>query len=87
MLIPIRCFTCGKSVANLWESYLSQRSEDVPYEDIMRSLGVSRYCCKRMLLTHQDVGAEIVKYEFKDRADCTSKIRCKSTRTHVVSCD
>lgn len=23
MIIPIRCFTCGKVVGNKWESYLS----------------------------------------------------------------
>tara|TARA_B100001250_G_C19517204_1_gene664324 strand:- start:103 stop:351 length:249 start_codon:yes stop_codon:yes gene_type:complete len=24
MLIPIRCFTCGKPIAHLWESYLEK---------------------------------------------------------------
>ena len=24
MIIPIRCFTCGKTIAHLWDDYISQ---------------------------------------------------------------
>jgi DNA-directed RNA polymerase I, II, and III subunit RPABC5 len=28
MIIPIRCFTCGKVVAHLWEKYLNKIQEE-----------------------------------------------------------
>ena len=28
MIIPICCFTCGKQIAHLWESYLKQINEE-----------------------------------------------------------
>ena len=27
MIIPIRCFTCGKTIAHLWDDYISQVTE------------------------------------------------------------
>lgn len=28
MIIPVRCFTCGKVIANKWETYLSLLQAD-----------------------------------------------------------
>lgn len=28
MIIPVRCFTCGKVIGNKWESYLNLLQED-----------------------------------------------------------
>lgn len=28
MIIPVRCFTCGKVTGNKWESYLTLLQED-----------------------------------------------------------
>jgi DNA-directed RNA polymerase I, II, and III subunit RPABC5 len=77
MIIPIRCFTCGKVLAHLWEPYMSILNEEYTktgkhytpsillYSDqienetiearILNTLGVKRYCCRRMLLTNVDL--------------------------------
>jgi DNA-directed RNA polymerase subunit N (RpoN/RPB10) len=34
MIIPIRCFTCNKVIAHLWEEYLEKIQQDYIDEDI-----------------------------------------------------
>ena len=55
MIIPVRCFTCGKVVADKFEQFKNeiQRGED-PAE-VLDKLGLTRYCCRRMLLSHIDI--------------------------------
>ena len=62
MIIPIRCFTCGKVVANIYEVYLSrvQRGED-PGE-VLDDLGIERYCCRRMILAHKDLIDDVMQF-------------------------
>lgn len=85
MLIPIRCYTCGKVTGNKWEAYqelvqtirkeaASGRDPGVvdngefhiqggeipegkrtPEGKAMDILGLKRYCCRRMLLTHVNI--------------------------------
>ena len=54
MPFPIRCFTCGKVVANRYESYLSRVREGENPMQVLTSLGYKRMCCRRMFLTHSD---------------------------------
>jgi DNA-directed RNA polymerase I, II, and III subunit RPABC5 len=96
MLIPIRCFTCGKVLADKYDYYVRQvealklqsaggtgneastsaapkktkaskasvsapAAEPTPYfdtvktNDIMDSLGLTRYCCRRHMLGTVDM--------------------------------
>jgi DNA-directed RNA polymerase subunit N (RpoN/RPB10) len=36
MLVPVRCFTCGKPLSHLWNSYLEQISKSNNVEDISK---------------------------------------------------
>ena len=61
MLIPIRCFSCGKIIANKYEKYLDlvKKSNNDELKDnkekIFEELKLKRYCCRRMLLTNVDI--------------------------------
>ena len=68
MIIPIRCFTCGKLIANKYQKYLKMLEEKkqknkyinnqdstINHEDIFKKLKLHRYCCRRMCLTHVDL--------------------------------
>lgn len=55
MMIPIRCYTCGKVIANLYEDFLEGLKEGKETGELLDSFGLSRYCCRRMLITHVEL--------------------------------
>jgi len=54
MIIPIRCMTCGKPVAHLWEKF-KQETKRRNAKDVLDELGLDRYCCRSLFLTHVDL--------------------------------
>ena len=63
MLIPIRCFTCGNVIGQLfkeWDERI-QKGDESP-KDILDSLGLTRFCCRRMLITHVELLDETIKF-------------------------
>ncbi|KAF2262632.1 hypothetical protein CC78DRAFT_519859 [Lojkania enalia] len=63
MIIPVRCFSCGKVTGDLWERYLELIEEKgIPDGEAMDQLGLQRYCCRRMILTHVDLIEKLLKY-------------------------
>jgi DNA-directed RNA polymerase subunit N len=61
MIVPIRCFSCGRLIAHQCEEFV-KRAEKERAEKVLDELGVDRYCCRRMLLAHIDLIDEIMKY-------------------------
>lgn len=78
MIIPIRCFTCNKVIAHLWEEYINQiqmayleknitndaKNRFINIEElenktiegkVLDKLGLNKYCCRRMILSHVDL--------------------------------
>jgi len=62
MIIPVRCFSCGFLIGDKWEDFAKRVSEGEDAGKVMDSLGVKRYCCRRMLLSHVEVIDEILKF-------------------------
>ena len=62
MIIPIRCWTCGKPVAGLWEKFKEHIGRGEQPGKVLDDLDVERYCCRSMLLTHSDVIKKVAKY-------------------------
>ncbi|KAJ2286383.1 DNA-directed RNA polymerase II subunit L, partial [Coemansia sp. RSA 2706] len=67
MIIPVRCFTCGKVVGNKWEKYLQLLDDDYLEGDALDALGLKRYCCRRMVLTHVDLIDKLLQYNPMER--------------------
>lgn len=63
MLFPVRCFTCGAVIADKYEEYKKRVKEGEKPVKVLESLGVERYCCRRMFLSHVEVMDKIVKYD------------------------
>lgn len=55
MIIPIRCFSCGKPIGHLWEEYQERVQKGEEPKKIMDSLDLTRYCCRGILLGHIDL--------------------------------
>ena len=74
VIIPVRCFTCGKIISSVFEDYkkryveykktidAGEKPKETP-KQILDDLGLDRYCCRRMILTHVDLLAESSPFE------------------------
>ncbi|CUV05740.1 DNA-directed RNA polymerases I, II, and III 8.3 kda polypeptide, partial [Cryptosporidium parvum Iowa II] len=67
MIIPVRCFTCGKVIGNLWQPWLVLLQNNVPEGEALDKLGLRRYCCRRMILTHADLIEKLMAYNIHER--------------------
>lgn len=73
MIVPIRCFTCGKIIADKYDYFIEEKkklekkeadneeNEDYKFfskihtKKILDNLGLTRYCCRRMLISTSDM--------------------------------
>ena len=62
MLIPVRCFTCGKVIGQLYDEYSRKVEGGEDPGKVLDSLGVERYCCRRMFLGHVDLMDDILPF-------------------------
>jgi DNA-directed RNA polymerase subunit N (RpoN/RPB10) len=82
MIIPVRCYSCGKVIGSKYETYLKRVREkkmsrnldvnkssviDINFNEVKKTsegevldeLGLTRYCCRKILLTNIDLINEI----------------------------
>jgi len=55
MIIPIRCFSCGKPIAHFWEEYQKRVADGEEAVKVLEDLGIKRYCCRALMLGHVDL--------------------------------
>ncbi len=55
MIIPIRCFSCGKPIAHLWEKFKERVARGEDPKKVLDDLGLERYCCRAVFLGHVDL--------------------------------
>jgi DNA-directed RNA polymerase subunit N len=55
LIIPVRCFTCGKLIGDKWEEFTSRVQNGENPSKILDDLGFTRICCRRMFLSHVDL--------------------------------
>lgn len=55
MIIPIRCFSCGKPIAHLWEDFGRRTAKGENAGAVMSDMGMDRYCCRAMFLGQVDL--------------------------------
>lgn len=68
MIIPVRCFTCGKVLADKYHTYLELLDSKYDPADALDYLGLTRYCCRRIMLTHIDFNDQLLKFNPADNA-------------------
>ena len=62
MLVPVRCFTCGSLVSDKFEEYQNKVKSGEEPAKILDSLGIERYCCRRMMLTTLETIQQVVPF-------------------------
>jgi DNA-directed RNA polymerase subunit N len=63
MIIPVRCFSCGKVVGHLWEEFKKRTKAGEDPEKVLNELGLKRYCCRQLFLGHIDLLKEISSFK------------------------
>ena len=63
MIVPVRCFSCNKVIGEHYDEFKARVAKGENAEKVLDELGFSRYCCRRMLLSHVDLMQELLKYE------------------------
>lgn len=63
MIIPIRCFSCGKPISHLWEEYKKRVAEGENSKKLLDGLGLDRYCCRAVFLGHTDLIELVSKFK------------------------
>jgi DNA-directed RNA polymerase subunit N len=62
MIVPVRCFTCGKVVADKYDEFKRRVRQGDDPAVVLDDLGLHRYCCRRMLLSHIDIIDSFMAY-------------------------
>ncbi|WP_457555388.1 DNA-directed RNA polymerase subunit N [Candidatus Pyrohabitans sp.] len=65
MIVPVRCFSCGAVIADRYEEFRRRVEENEDPKQVLDELGVTRYCCRRMLLSHRDFIDDVIRLEEK----------------------
>ncbi len=63
MIIPIRCLSCGKPIAHLWKEFQERVSKKDAPKDVLNKLGLERYCCRAIFLSHEDFIDLVAKFK------------------------
>ena len=62
MLIPVRCFTCGNLIANKYGEYSTRIKAGEDPAEVMDSLHLKRYCCRRMFVSSVETIYQVIPY-------------------------
>jgi DNA-directed RNA polymerase subunit N len=63
MIIPIRCFSCGKPIAHLWKKFSELVSSGQEPGKALDELGIERYCCRSAFMGQKDLLPLITKFK------------------------
>ena len=63
MLIPVRCFSCNKIIGGSYEAFLERKANGEDPAEVMNDLGIKRYCCRKIFVSHLDLIDELIPYD------------------------
>ena len=61
-MIPVRCWSCGKVIAHVYEQYKRAVDGGEDAQITLDDLGIKRYCCRRMFVGHVDLIDDIAPF-------------------------
>jgi DNA-directed RNA polymerase subunit N len=62
MIMPVRCFSCGKVLGGLYEEFKERTQKGEDAGKVLDELGLKKYCCRKMLLTHAEMVDEVMQF-------------------------
>lgn len=66
MIMPVRCFSCGKPISHLWEDF-KKRSKSEDPSKVLNDLGVKKYCCRGVFVGHIDLLQDVGRFSITEK--------------------
>jgi len=63
MIIPMRCMSCGKPLAHLWDDFKKRVESGEEAGKVLDDLGLERYCCRSIFLGQEDTLELVNKFK------------------------
>lgn len=63
MQFPVRCPSCGKVIGDKYDEFQERVKDGEDKGEVLDDLGVERYCCRTVFLTHVEEIDEIGEYQ------------------------
>lgn len=63
MIIPIRCFSCGKPIAHFWQQFKEKVEAGEDVGKTLTELGLKRYCCRAAFMGQTDLLKLVNKFK------------------------
>lgn len=63
MMVPVRCFTCGNVVGSAKAVFEDALKEGKSGKEALDATGLTRFCCRRMVVSQVDILTDAAPYE------------------------
>ena len=63
MMVPIRCFSCGKPIGHLYQEYQERLAKGEERKKVLDDLGIERYCCRAAFIGHVDLIDSVAEFK------------------------
>jgi DNA-directed RNA polymerase subunit N len=63
MIIPIRCWSCGKPIAHLYDEFTERVKAGEDMKKVMDSLGLERYCCRTTFMGNIELSEHLARFK------------------------
>lgn len=63
MIIPIRCFSCGKPLAHKWKEFKTRTTDGEEAKAVLDDLGLERFCCRSAFMGQTDTLELVNKFK------------------------
>lgn len=63
MIIPVRCFSCGRPIGHLWNQFKERVDQGESPKKVLDELGLERYCCRSVFLGQEDFIELVAKFK------------------------
>jgi DNA-directed RNA polymerase, subunit N (EC 2.7.7.6) len=54
MQVPVRCLSCGKVIGDRYDEFQERTGDGEDAGEVLDDLGLEKYCCRTVFLTHVD---------------------------------
>jgi len=63
MIIPVRCFSCGKVVGHLYEKFKKRVMAGEDPGKVLDKLGLERVCCRALFIGNVDLIKKVSEFK------------------------